>query len=168
MPINANFLIRRCRQATVLAGAAILLSACVGSTPPRQEAAAEVPPACLPTSAGELVGTWLGSRKQRGVAGEIRTLITLRADGTMDYVEQNLRPRKPPQALTESGCWQREDGELVLRTQTSNGSPVEMGDPIYTNRYAIVASRGQSLILMLSPGQPWSAKRMADGYRLPF
>lgn len=151
-----------------LACAAALLAGCAGSAPKAPEPVADAVPACQPAADGSLVGNWLGSRKQRGVTGEIRTLITLRADGTMDYVEQNLRPRKPPQSLTESGCWQREGGELVLRTLTSNGSPVEMGDPIYTNRYAIVSAGAKSLVLTLAPGQRWSAKRMDDAYRLPY
>ncbi|MFT0533232.1 hypothetical protein ACMHYJ_10465 [Castellaniella hirudinis] len=154
-----------------LAGAAALglLAACAPIAPAPPPAAAEaVPPACTPAAPGEaLVGNWLSVAAQQGVAGSVRTLFTLSSDGTMSYVEQVKRPRTPSQGLEESGCWSRQGDALVLRTLQSNGLPVSLDDPIYTNRYRVVRVDAASLRLQGPQGQV-KAKRMAPGYRLPF
>lgn len=127
------------------------------------------PPACTPAASSDvLLGNWLAVRSQKGIAGELRTLFTLHADGTMAYTEQLKRPRQPSQGLYETGCWVRQGQALILQTQESNGSPVDLDDPIYTNRYAIISSDENMLRLTTPEGTPISAKQMPSGYRLPF
>jgi hypothetical protein len=107
-------------------------------------------------------------RKQKGVAGELRTLFTLHADGVMSYTEQLKRGKNPSQGLEETGCWQRKEQTLTLQTLESNGAPVDVSDPIYTNRYTIVSASGNVLALKAPDGTTIRAKRMSPGYRLPF
>jgi hypothetical protein len=114
-----------------------------------------------------LTGNWLSVRTQKGVLGELRTLFTLQADGTMAYTEQLKRPKKPSQGLDETGCWQRDGQVLIIETRHSNGVPVDATDPIYTNRYTIVSSNARLLTLKGQDGVI-KAKRMSPGYRLPF
>lgn len=115
-----------------------------------------------------LVGNWLSVRKQSGVAGELRTHFVLNADGTMSYGEQLQRSGKAPQGLSESGCWSREGGVVVMRTLESNGSPVDTKDPIYVNRYQIARESGDRLALQAPDGARLDAKRMPPDYRLPW
>jgi len=145
--------------------AAAALAACAPTGSVRQQQTA---PQCRPAAAGEaVVGNWLSVASQRGVAGAIRTLYTLNSDGTMVYVQQIKRPRTPSQGLHESGCWQREGQTLVLRTVLSNGSPVNLDDPIYTNRYEILDVDPARLRLRGAEGLV-DVRRMSAGYRLPF
>lgn len=157
----------RCRSLlTGIAGAA-LLAACAAPEPPKpQEPAA---PGCQAAAAGDaLVGNWLSVRKQKGVAGELRTLYTLNADGTMAYTELLKRGKHPSQGLSETGCWEHANQTLILQTLTSNGMPVNLDDPIYTNNYAITSANAENLRLVDADGARITARRMSPGYRLPF
>lgn len=141
-----------------------------GCTTPMRAPEPEVasPPSCQAAHSGEaLVGNWLSVSSQKGVAGTLRTLYTLNADGTMVYVEQIKRSGKPSHGLHESGCWRYEGGQLVLQTVLSNGSPVDTSDPIYVNRYQ-VQEAGATELTMRSDKGTVRARRMSPGYRLPF
>ncbi|MFC4296594.1 hypothetical protein ACFO0J_00895 [Castellaniella hirudinis] len=151
---------------------AAVLGALAACAPIKQApSSAESPaarPSCTAAVAGDpLVGNWLSVSSQKGVAGSVRRLYTLNPDGTMSYVEQVKRPRAPSQGLDESGCWSHEGQTLVLRTLESNGSPVNLNDPIYTNRHRV--DRVNATELRLSgPAGSVQARRMSPGYRLPF
>lgn len=145
--------------------AATVLAACAPTSPVRQQPDV---PQCQAAAPGEaMVGNWLSVSSQRGLAGALRTLYTLNADGSMVYVQQIKRPRTPSQGLHESGCWHRDGQTLVLRTILSNGSPVNLDDPIYTNRYDILRVDTTNLRMRGAEGLI-DAKRMSPGYRLPF
>lgn len=145
---------------------AFWLTAC--TTPPKAPEQAAQLPACEAVGGDEvLVGNWLSVDSRKGVAGSLRTLYTLNPDGTMAYVEQLKRPGKPSQGLHESGCWQRDGDDLVLHTRASNGVPVDVADPIYTNRYR-VDRVGATDLRMQGPQGAVRARRMSPGYRLPF
>ncbi len=146
--------------------AAAVLAGCAVS-PPKQ-AQAPVGPECAAAAPDEsLVGNWLSVRRISGVTGELRTLFSLRADGTMSYSEQLSRPRKAPQSLAETGCWHRDGKIIVLRTVESNGSPVDLEDPIYVNRYQLTSEGGERLGLHAPDGVKLDARRMPPDYRLP-
>ena len=115
-----------------------------------------------------LPGSWLAIHSRKGIAGEMRTLINLDMDGGMRYEEQLKRKGKPSQGLSESGCWHREGGVLVLRTLYSNGAAVNLNDPIYTNRFRIMVQETDLLRLESAHGQVLNARRVSAGYRLPF
>ncbi|CDM25972.1 hypothetical protein [Castellaniella defragrans] len=152
------------------AACAVLLGTLAACAPikPAQPPAEAARPSCTPAAAGDpLVGNWLSVSSQKGVAGALRTLYTLNADGTMSYVEQIKRPRTPSQGLYEAGCWSREGQTLVLRTLESNGSPVNLDDPIYTNRHRVERVDATEL-RMNGPSGAVKARRMSPGYRLPF
>jgi len=155
-----------------VAAVAATVAGCGGLAPQEPAKPAPRPQAkgvqCVAPAQGEaLIGNWLAVQKQKGVAGDMYMLITLKADGTMTYAEQIKRRGKPGQSLNESGCWTRQGDQLVLQTTESNGGPVELDDPIYRNQYRIVSQAAQALVLQGSAG-PLRARRMADGYRLPF
>lgn len=133
------------------------------------ESREQVMPACTPAAEADvLLGNWLAVRSQKGVVGELRTLFTLHADGSMAYTEQLKRPGQPSQGLSETGCWQREGQVLVMQTQESNGVPVNLDDPIYTNRYQILSAEDSMLRLTTPEGTRITARQMSPGYRLPF
>ncbi|MFA5665235.1 hypothetical protein [Castellaniella sp.] len=159
----------RARHLAGLAGL-LVLSAC--STLGPQVSGNGHPPAaaaCVPVADGDpLVGNWLSVSAQAGVAGALRTLYTLNADGSMAYVEQIKRPRQPSQGLYETGCWTYQGQTLTLRTQESNGLPVNLDDPIYINRFRVLRVQPDALRLQGPQGQAIQAKRMSPGYRLPF
>lgn len=156
---------------SAVAGLCIGMVWLAGCTTPGQQpepVAAAAPPACQAAESGEaLVGNWLSVSNQKGVVGTLRTLYTLNADGTMVYVEQVKRPGKPSQGLHESGCWRRDGAQLVLQTLLSNGSPVDVSDPIYVNRYQ-VQQVGAAELTMRGDTGAVRARRMSPGYRLPF
>ena len=162
---------RAARLWRAVAGLAVtgLLAACAPTTPHVTKTQAQAtPPACVAASSGDpLVGNWLSVASEKGVAGSLRTLYTLNADGTMSYVEQIKRPRAPSQGLYETGCWSHEGQTLVLRTLASNGSPVNLDDPIYVNRYRVDQATAAKL-RMQGPDGGVTARRMSPGYRLPF
>ena len=162
-----TFILRQPLIFTSLAAAA-LLAGCVSPKAPPAAAKPE-PPSCQAAASGDvLVGNWLSVRKQKGVAGELRSLFTLHADGTMVYTEQLKRGNKPSQGLSETGCWTHEQQTLVMRTLQSNGLPVDLDDPIYTNQYTIVSVAQDRVSLKGPGGSTLMAKRMSPGYRLPF
>lgn len=154
--------------AVALCMGVVLLAGCTTTAPTSEPVAAPAPLACQAAHSGEvLVGNWLSVSTQKGVAGTLRTLYTLNADGTMVYVEQVKRPGKPSQGLHESGCWRREGEQLVLQTLLSNSSPVDASDPIYVNRYQI-RQAGAAELSMRGDAGAVRARRMSPGYRLPF
>ncbi|KAA0889212.1 hypothetical protein [Pusillimonas sp. ANT_WB101] len=158
------------RRARVVAGfvAAVVIAGCATQPPPAPEPEAQ-PPACQAAAENDaLTGNWLSVRRQKGVNGELRTLFTLNQDGTMAYTELLKRGKNPSQGLSETGCWSRIKGALVLQTLLSNGAPVSMDDPIYKNSYIVEASGGDSLTLRNEEGARIKARRMSPGYRLPF
>ncbi|MGB6105892.1 MAG: hypothetical protein WBF88_18785, partial [Pusillimonas sp.] len=95
-------------------------------------------------------------------------LFTLHADGAMAYTEQLKRGKNPSQGLSETGCWEHSQQTLTMRTLQSNGAPVSLDDPIYTNRYTIVSATDKALSLKDTDGTTITARRMSPGYRLPF
>lgn len=147
----------------------VWLAGCTTPVSTPEPVAAAAPPACQAAAGGEvLVGNWLSVSSQKGVAGTLRTLYTLNADGTMTYVEQVKRPGKPSQGLHESGCWRRDGSQLVLQTLLSNGSPVDISDPIYVNRYQVQQAGATELSMRGAAVGAIRARRMSPGYRLPF
>jgi hypothetical protein len=163
-------LLRRCAAGAGLAVATVL-AGCATQAPAPQAAAPAEPqaPACQAAAAQDgIVGNWLSVRREKGVRGELRTLFTLNADGTMAYTEQLKRGKQPSQGLDETGCWSRKDNGLVLRTLESNGAQVALDDPIYTNTYTVVSSSPEKLTLKAPDGAVLNARRMSPGYRLPF
>lgn len=153
----------------VLSGVLAACSTLPASTPATTTAVAKVAQGCEPVAADDyLVGNWLSKRTQKGVAGELRTLFTLQADGRMQYTEQLKRARQPSQGLSESGCWWRDGDQLVLQTLESNGVSVDADDPIYTNSYSISHSSADKLRLRSAEGVLYSTERTSPGYRLPF
>lgn len=149
-----------------VAMAALLFLAGCATSSTESSKAPEDPRTCAVAPANEpLVGNWLSVRKQTGVAGELHTLFSLNADGTMGYVVQLKRARKPSQGLSESGCWSREGNELVLHTLKSNGEDVDPRDPIYVNRYVIVSQQASGVVLQ-HQGVRTQARRMPADYRL--
>lgn len=160
----------RFRQSTFVAAAASL-AVVAGCTVPKKatEVAAPEVPVCQAAAPGDqLVGNWLSVRTQKGVVGELRTLFTLKADGTMAYTELLKRGKHPSQGLSESGCWQRQQQSVQLQTLESNGAPVNLEDPIYQNVYAIQLLSAKTLTLQDPNGKVIKARSMSPGYRLPF
>lgn len=144
-----------------------VLAGCAGAPSPKPPPAAQEQAACRQAAQGDAwVGNWLGVDKRKGITGELHVLITLRQDGTMAYAEQLKRRSKLPQTLSETGCWHRDGETLVMRTTHSNGVPVEQGDPIYTNTYAVKSRAGQ--LALSRPEGLLTLKRMPNDYRLPF
>lgn len=154
------------RSIVVAAFAAAMLAGCAGSRVEQVREPRETP--CVAAAQGEpLIGNWMSVRREKGVAGELRTLISLRADGTMSYQEQLSRPGRAPQGLAETGCWERQGGMVVLRTLASNGSPVDPEDPIYVNRYQLTRESAERIGLQAADGVRVDARRMPADYRLP-
>ncbi|PLC54802.1 hypothetical protein CR155_04860 [Pollutimonas nitritireducens] len=148
---------------------AVFLAGCAAPVTAPPTPPTKTVPKCVAAAMGEpLIGNWLSVRKQKGVAGELRTLITLNADGTMAYTEQLKRGKNPSQGLEEAGCWRRDKKMLVLQTLESNGAPVNLDDPIYTNRYTVVSSSATALTVKSQDATRITARRMSPGYRLPF
>ena len=159
------------RMGRVIGGVMLVgvLAACSSFPPPPVTPEPEKKLSCEPAASEEpLVGNWLSKREEKGVAGELRTLFTLQADGRMLYTEQIKRPRQPAQGLSESGCWWREGDQLVLKTLESYGLPIDVDDPIYENRYSITHSSADKLRFRGEDGVQYSTTRTSQGYRLPF
>lgn len=162
-----DFLVRK-RSPLFAIVVAALVAACAAPVPP-VEPDDPVRPACTPVAAADpLQGNWLFIRSQKGVAGELRTLFALQTDGTMAYTEQLKRPGQPSQGLSETGCWSHDGQVLVMRTYESNGSLVDLDDPIYVNRYQVMSVDQDRLRLTTSEGAAITARKMSPGYRLPF
>ena len=154
----------------VPAGLAVLaaLAACAPTAPHSAAPTQAAAPSCVAASATDpAVGNWLSVTSERGVAGSLRTLYTLHANGTMSYVEQIKRPRTPSQGLYETGCWTHDGQTITLRTLQSNGSPVNLDDPIYVNRYRVSQTTATEM-RVVGPDGAVRLKRMSPGYRLPF
>ncbi len=147
---------------------AVFLAGCAAPVSAPPEPVKTVPKCAAAAPGDPLVGNWLSVRKQKGVAGELRTLYTLNADGVMAYTEQLKRGKNPSQGLDEGGCWRHDKQTLVLKTLESNGAPVNLDDPIYTNRYTVVSAGANALTLKAADGATITARRMSPGYRLPF
>lgn len=143
----------------------VLLAGCAGTPKPDAQPVDQHTPCQAAAPADAWVGNWLAVSKRQGVAGELHVLMTLRQDGAMAYVEQLKRSGKSPQTLSETGCWHRTDETLVLRTTHSNAVVVELGDPIYTNEYAVRTGAGR--LALDGPQGPLGFKKMPDDYRLP-
>lgn len=159
------------RPLAMLAGLStvLLVAGCAAPVSPPEAPQVKAVPTCQAAAAGDtLAGNWLSVRKQKGVAGELRTLFTLHASGTMAYTELLKRGKNPSRGIDETGCWRHEQQTLVLQTLLSNGAPIEPDDPIYTNRYTVVSVAGGTLTLRGPDGITIKAKRMSPGYRLPF
>lgn len=62
------------------------------------------------------------------------------------------------------------DGVYTMRTTVSNGEIVDFDDPIYLNRYRVEKVEQAKLTLreLKSGGQVVTARRMPQGYRLPY
>ena len=156
----------------IVAGLSMGLAACVTTDPhtPSKNQGSKYDAAfqgCTPASQNSpVVGNWLSTRIESGVAGEIRLQIRLHEDGSMHYVEQLKRGNKPPQTLSEVGCWYQEDADLVLRTTHSNGSQVEVSDPIYIQRHAVGEVNAKSMMLDIN-GKNIRLRRAKPDYRLP-
>lgn len=149
----------------------VLVSACTGPVHAPHEPMPQIvtPADCMaPAADEEVIGNWLNKRQEKGVTGELRTLFTLKADGSMLFTEQLKRPRQPSQGINESGCWVRTGDQIILHTYQSNGVPVDIEDPIYTNRYRIISVDEESLVLQSEAGQQLATQRTSPGYRLPF
>ncbi len=157
-------------KAYKIATLAISTSLLVACAPIKQKTVQqnEAPPACVAAAAGDkLVGNWLTTSSQKGVAGALRTLYTLNADGSMNYVQQIKRGNLPSQGIYESGCWSHSGSDLTIRTYESNGLMVNLQDPIYINKFRILSVDNTYLKIKGSEGEI-RAKRMSPGYRLPF
>lgn len=125
--------------------------------------------ACTPANAEDpVIGNWLSKRQEKGIQGELRTLVTLQANGQMQYTEQVKRPRQPSQGLSEAGCWVRDGQSLVLHTRESNGVAVEEDDPLFTNRFVIERHQGKRLVVRAETGARYTLEQVSPGYRLPF
>lgn len=159
-----QFLFRH-RYCGVLAVAALIAGCAPLKTAPPEP---RIPTCETAAMNDQAIGNWLSVRKQKGVAGELRTLFVLQPDGTMAYTEHLKRGKHPSQGLEETGCWKREGQMLILRTLQSNGSPIPLDDPIYTNRYALVSVTASAITLRAADGVVINARRMSPGYRLPF
>ncbi len=162
--------IQYCRTWAGPLSLALLLAACAAPPSPPEAPPKPKAPSCQVAAEGDaLIGNWLNVRTQRGVVGELRTLFSLNADGTMAYTEQLKRGKKPSQGLAETGCWHRENQKLVLRTLQSNGADVDVDDPIYVNTYTVTGTQKDRITLRRDQdGVAMPARRMSPGYRLPF
>ncbi len=147
------------------------LAGCAPSTPKAPTAkkpAAAVKPECVaPATNDPLIGNWLSKHQEKGMAGELRTLITLNEDGTMAYTQQIKRPRQPSQGISEQGCWTHNQARLQLQTLTSNGADVDLDDPLYTNTFTVRQPQADQLRLQGDSGS-FNLVRTSPGYRLPF
>ncbi|WAI83608.1 MULTISPECIES: hypothetical protein [Achromobacter] len=152
----------------VLAGCAVRKPAAITEGQPE---APPKPVACVPAKAGDpMIGTWLSNTRPRDVSGELQSLIVLSADGTMAYESLLKIGRKARPALRETGCWAVADNVYTMQTTKSAGEPVDAKDPIYVSRYRVEKVERAKLTLreLKSGGQLLTARRMPQGYRLPY
>lgn len=158
----------------VFCAAFILVGCAVKQQASTQEVKKETPPpgpvACVAAQEGSpLVGTWFAVSTPRGVAGNLQSLTVLSPDGKMTYETQLKIGKKIRPALRESGCWSYVDGVYTMQTTQSYGEPVDISDPIYSNKYRVQNINGkQAKLLELKPGgQTITATKMSPNYRLP-
>src|SRR5690606_18227913 len=75
------------RNPLVLLALTVVVASC--AVPPEAPKVEAGPPACTAAQPGDgLVGNWLAVRKQKGVAGELRTLFTLNADRSEEHTSE--------------------------------------------------------------------------------
>ncbi|MFM9870303.1 hypothetical protein [Achromobacter xylosoxidans] len=158
-----------------VACALLILAGCAARKPASiTEAQPEGPPklaACVPAKSGDpMIGTWYSNSRPKGVSGDFQALTVLYADGRMAYETQLKIGRKTRPALRETGCWSVVDGVYTMQTTQSNGEIVDAADPIYVNRYRVEKVEQAKLTLreLKSGGQVVTARRMPQGYRLPY
>jgi len=158
-----------------IACAVLILAGCAARKPAAitdgQPEAPPKPVACVPAKTGDpMIGTWLSNTRPRDVSGELQSLIVLSADGTMAYESLLKIGRKARPALRETGCWTVADNVYTMQTTKSAGEPVDAKDPIYVSRYRVEKVERAKLTLreLKSGGQLVTARRMPQGYRLPY
>jgi hypothetical protein len=124
---------------------------------------------CETQANSPLVGKWYSTSTPRGVGGQMHTLVTLRADGSMIYdtqlkIGQRMRP-----GLRESGCWTYAGNILMLHTLRSNGEEIDANDPIYQNRWRVESVNASRLTArdQRELGQAVTARKMPDTFKLP-
>ncbi|ARP91902.1 hypothetical protein CAL14_17750 [Bordetella genomosp. 9] len=156
-----------------VACAAFVLAGCAvkKQTPapaPQQSPSPPKPVACAPSAGAEaLLGTWYSVSTPRGMAGTQQTLMVLGADGKMRYQTQLKVNNRARPGLTETGCWTYANGMYTMQTTESNGDPVDVSDPIYTNRYRVESVNQNTLVLRdIKRGEVLRARKMPAGYAL--
>jgi hypothetical protein len=162
------------RFAGVACAALVLAGCAVKKDAPAPDIQIEPPPpkpvACTPVQSGSpLIGTWYSVSTPRGMAGNLQTLTVLSEDGKMRYESQLKIGKRIRPALSETGCWTYADGVYTMQTTASKGDPVDVSDPIYTNRYKVESlNTGKAVLRELKPGgQQITASKMSPNYRLP-
>lgn len=116
-----------------------------------------------------MVGKWYSTSTPRGVGGQMHTLITLRADGTMVYDTQLKIGKRMRPGLRETGCWTYGKAVLELRTLRSNGDDIDANDPIYQNRWRVESVNATRFVArdQRSLTQSLTARKMPDSFKLP-
>ncbi|OZI62493.1 hypothetical protein [Bordetella genomosp. 11] len=153
--------------AFVLAGCAIKKNESPHPAP--QPPSPPKPVACAASAGADaLAGTWYSVSTPRGVGGTQQTLLVLAPDGKMHYRTQLKIRNKARPGLDETGCWTFANGVYTMQTTESNGDPVDLSDPIYTNRYRVEALDKSTLVLRDEKpgGEVLKARRMPPGYML--
>jgi len=126
-------------------------------------------PVCQPSKAGtQLIGQWYFVRQQKGVAGEVQTLMTLAADGKLKQQTRVKQGRNIRSELRETGCWAFDASVLKTQVVRSNGELVDFDDPIYTIRYQVDNVTGEKLTFRetSSGSRAMTAKKMPPGFLL--
>jgi hypothetical protein len=156
-----------------VACAAFILAGCATKNQTSPSAPQPAPPpkpvACAPSAGAEaLQGTWYSVSTPRGVGGMQQTLLVLAPDGKMRYQTQLKIRNKARPGLEETGCWTFTNGLYTMQTTESNGDPVDLSDPIYTNRYRVETVNTTTLVLrdMRPGGEVLKARKMPQGYGL--
>ena len=138
--------------------------------PPKPELPkAPAEPVCQPTTAGtQLTGQWYFVPQQKGVAGEVQTLMTLGADGKLKQQTRVKQGRNIRSELRETGCWTFDASSLKTQVVRSNGELVDFDDPIYTVHYQVDRVTGDRLTFRESRAgsKPMTAKKMPPGFLL--
>ncbi len=128
-----------------------------------------VAPTCVPVASNQpLVGTWYLVSKQNGVAGEIQTLLTLKADGTLRQQTRVKQGRNIRSELRETGCWEAPAGKLITRVSKSNGELIDFNDPIYSTTYMVEKIDASRLTYRedRAGSRSMFAKKVQDSFRL--
>jgi hypothetical protein len=153
-----------------VACAAFILAGCAtkkeAPSSASQPASPSQPVACAPSAGADaLEGTWYSVSTPRGMAGTQQTLLVLAPDGKMRYQTQLKIRNKSRPGLEEVGCWSFANGLYTMQTRESNGEPVDVSDPIYTNRYKVESVNRTTLVLRdVKAGEVLKARKMPPGY----
>ena len=138
--------------------------------PPKPEPPKAPPePVCIaPTKNNELIGQWYYIKQQKGVAGEVQTLMTFAADGKLKQQTRVKQGRNIRSELRETGCWSLETSVLTTQVVRSNGELVDFDDPIYTVRYQVDSVKGDRLMFRESRtgSKAVTAKKMPPSFLL--